>query len=97
MVDPQHHFSTSTLSVEKDLPDPEKSTLNGLDGANDIENGSGDEVQRVNEDVEKRPEKPASGAVIDWDGPDDPENPHNWSTGRKILHILPPAMISLTA
>ncbi len=97
MANPQQHSSTSTLSEEKDLPDAGKSTLDDLDGADDIEKGSGDDVPQGYEDVEKGPERSAPGPVTDWDGPKDPENPHNWSTGRKVLHILPPAMISLTA
>jgi hypothetical protein len=97
MADSQQHSLMSTLFVEKDLPDPEKSILDGLDGSDDIEKGSGDDVEKGNKDPEKGPERAAPAAVIDWDGPDDPENPHNWPIGKRILHILPPAMISLTA
>lgn len=25
--------------------------------------------------------------IVDWDGPDDPENPMNWPTWRKVLAI----------
>ena len=32
----------------------------------------------------------------DWDGPDDPENPHNWSTGKRIWHTVPPALLSFS-
>lgn len=31
--------------------------------------------------------------IVDWDGPDDPDNPRNWSKGRKILNI---ALVSLS-
>lgn len=32
--------------------------------------------------------------IVDWDGPDDPENPLNWSTSRKTASIV---IVSLTA
>ncbi|KAJ5728542.1 MFS transporter [Penicillium malachiteum] len=25
---------------------------------------------------------------VDWDGPDDPKNPRNWSSGKKLVHVL---------
>ncbi|KAE9968780.1 hypothetical protein EG328_007271 [Venturia inaequalis] len=28
----------------------------------------------------------------DWTGPDDPENPHNWSLGKRIYHTIPPGL-----
>ncbi|KAH8700399.1 major facilitator superfamily domain-containing protein [Talaromyces proteolyticus] len=31
--------------------------------------------------------------IVDWDGPEDPANPRNWSKGRKMLHII---LISLS-
>jgi hypothetical protein len=30
----------------------------------------------------------------DWTGPDDPENPHNWSLLKKIWHTIPPALFA---
>lgn len=32
--------------------------------------------------------------IDDWDGPDDPENPWNWSTGKRIYHTFIPASIA---
>jgi len=37
---------------------------------------------------------PLDPNVVDFDGPDDPENPLNWSTIRKTLSIV---TVSLTA
>lgn len=31
--------------------------------------------------------------IVDWDGPDDPANPYNWSNGRKMLNV---ALVSLS-
>jgi hypothetical protein len=33
--------------------------------------------------------------VVDWDGPNDPENPNNWSSTRKITATLTIALISI--
>lgn len=48
-------------------------------------------------DVEKTAEGAATGDVDDenvvwWDGPDDPENPFNWSSSKKVLTC---ALVSL--
>ncbi|KAI7235949.1 hypothetical protein KC343_g11394, partial [Hortaea werneckii] len=39
---------------------------------------------------------PASQFITaqDWTGPDDPENPHNWSLLKRCLHIFPIAFLS---
>lgn len=26
--------------------------------------------------------------VVDWEGPNDPENPRNWKKGLKLQHVL---------
>lgn len=31
-------------------------------------------------------------AALDWDGPNDKENPHNWSVGKKLFHSAVPAV-----
>ncbi|OJJ50402.1 hypothetical protein ASPZODRAFT_57741 [Penicilliopsis zonata CBS 506.65] len=43
-------------------------------------------------DVEKQPPA-ADPNVVDWDGPDDPENPRSWPKSRKMLNI---SLISLS-
>jgi len=43
------------------------------------------------EDIEKQITN-----INDWNGPDDPENPLNWSTAKRFYHILPPALMSFT-
>ncbi|OAL02054.1 MFS general substrate transporter [Phaeosphaeriaceae sp. SRC1lsM3a] len=34
---------------------------------------------------------PRSPNCNDWDGPDDPDNPHNWSMGKRAYHAVAPA------
>ena len=33
--------------------------------------------------------------IIDWDGPQDPENPHNWCERKRWAHVIVVALISL--
>jgi hypothetical protein len=37
-----------------------------------------------------------SAAALDWDGPDDPGNPHNWPKSKRIYHTIIPAAIAFT-
>jgi hypothetical protein len=101
MADSQPHSSTSTLSMDQDFPAMEKPVpsagdIYGEDESDGMERGDGGDIEKQNQDLEKRPSKRAPRA-LDWDGPDDPENPHNWPLGKKIMHIVTPAIISLTA
>lgn len=34
-------------------------------------------------------------STSDWDGPDDPRNPHNWSTPSRVYHTYIPSAIAL--
>lgn len=36
-------------------------------------------------------------APLDWNGPNDPENPINWPKWERCWHIVPPAIISFAA
>jgi hypothetical protein len=78
----------------------EKSNAGDIYGEDDSDGameGVGGDTEKQNQELEKGPSKHASPAVLDWDGPDDSENLHNWPMGEKIMHIIAPAVISLTA
>lgn len=52
----------------------------------------------ANGDLERgKEEQQAPPAVLDWDGPDDPENPMNWPKWKRHFHVVPPAVISFAA
>jgi hypothetical protein len=36
-------------------------------------------------------------AVVDWAGPDDPENPRNWTVSTKNLHVVMISLFTLNA
>jgi hypothetical protein len=100
MAESQMQASTSTLFVEQDVLEIEKPTAGDIYGEDDSDGaveGGGGNIEKKNQDLEKGPSKHTSPAVLDWDGPDDPENPHNWPIGKKVMHIIAPAVISLTA
>jgi hypothetical protein len=42
-------------------------------------------------------EPPLDPNVVDWDGPDDPEHPLNWSKGQKNLHLVIVSLFALAA
>lgn len=35
--------------------------------------------------------------IVDWDGPDDPENPLNWPSAKRNLHIALVSVFTLNA
>lgn len=39
------------------------------------------------EQGEKTMEQTRDPNIVDWDGPDDPENPLNWPIWKKCLHV----------
>ncbi|PMD15579.1 MFS multidrug transporter-like protein [Hyaloscypha hepaticicola] len=78
-------------------PRPSAGDIYGEDDSDGIERGVEADVGKGNQDLEKGPSSHTPPAQLDWDGPDDPGNPHNWLLGKKIMHIVVPAVISLTA
>ncbi|GKZ31290.1 hypothetical protein AbraIFM66950_011649 [Aspergillus brasiliensis] len=40
-------------------------------------------------------DNPSNSNIIDWDGPQDPENPHNWPEHKRWAHVIVVALISL--
>ena len=54
----------------------------------DLENGS-------SEPDAKQEEPPKDPNIVDWDGPDDPENPFNWTVKKKLGATMSIALITL--
>jgi hypothetical protein len=40
------------------------------------------------EENEKEIEEGVDKYLVDWDGPDDPKNPYNWSKGIRWAHVI---------
>jgi hypothetical protein len=47
------------------------------------------------EDKKVEPEKQKDPNLIEWDGPDDPENPMNWPTRKKWINTVTMGMMTL--
>lgn len=49
----------------------------------DVEKGTTGAHEKDGEQIEKQEPQALDPNIVDWDGPDDPENPLNWSSGVK--------------
>ncbi|KAK1058821.1 hypothetical protein LTR74_013136 [Friedmanniomyces endolithicus] len=96
-----HMRATDAHDLEKSDSIPDESTL----GAFKLGSSDNDSIRddRVPEDQEKalsqepsRPhhEPPPPTTAADWNGPDDPDNPLNWTMRKRALHIAPIAFLS---
>lgn len=45
--------------------------------------------------IQSSSQPPERSVVLDWDGPNDPDNPHLWSPAKKLYHISVPAILGL--
>lgn len=52
--------------------------------------GMDDAERAISEKTHPSPQESAEKAVtaVDWTGPDDPDNPENWSGGKKAFHVI---------
>ncbi|KAH7412074.1 major facilitator superfamily domain-containing protein [Phaeosphaeria sp. MPI-PUGE-AT-0046c] len=82
---PRHHKTISLCEREKADPSYEKNDINSL-----TESHQGDGVTTGDEESIKM-SLPRSLDCSDWDGPDDPDNPHNWPMSKRAYHCLAPA------
>lgn len=83
-MDTSHEsVATAPMSEEKDMPDIEKGYSNSGNEGSDNEKSD----ERAN----------LRYTAQDWDGPDDPGNPLNWSPWKRHYHIVPIAIISFSA
>jgi hypothetical protein len=42
-------------------------------------------------------EKERKDNIVDWDGPDDPQNPRNWAVWKRMAQVVLPSAFLLTA
>lgn len=47
------------------------------------------------EETNQKDDTPRDPNIVDWDGPDDPENPLNWTAKRKVTATVSIALITL--
>lgn len=59
----------------------------------DVERGPVTDIEK--EAIEQAAEEPRDPNIVSWDGPDDPENPLNWTKKRKVSATISIALITL--
>ncbi|KAF3398185.1 Efflux pump vrtL [Penicillium rolfsii] len=59
----------------------------------DVERGPTKDVEKL--DIEQVGDESRDPNIVDWDGPDDPENPLNWTKKRKVSATVSIALITL--
>lgn len=93
MASSHHSVATdatnSPVDLEKSvLPDAKIDHEEEGSEAPDLEKStSHDPPQETHAPEEKAPQNP-----LEWDGPDDPDNPMNWPLGKKIYHAVLPGL-----
>ena len=84
---------TSKQSSKEAMPEDTGSNLD-----RDIEKGdpAAPDNNEVDQGVKDKRQTKEENNVIGWDGPDDPENPQNWSRGKKLATTLFYATMTFT-
>lgn len=65
---------------------------NPNDGVGDLEKAMALPAQE--DDIPNKTDVTGTTKVDDWNGDDDPANPHNWSMASRIYHTIVPALFS---
>jgi hypothetical protein len=55
------------------------------------------EKQQSSEPDQTAIEQETKGNVVDWDGPDDPQNPRNWPAWKRMIQVFLATTFLLTA
>ena len=53
--------------------------------------------QQSSELLQATAEQETNNNVVDWDGPDDPQNPRNWPAGKRMIQVVLASAFLLTA
>ncbi|KAF2487690.1 synaptic vesicle transporter [Neohortaea acidophila] len=62
----------------------------------DVSSTMATKEEDVSSNNEERHDEQSRSNVVDWDGPDDPANPQNWSTTRKLLFTFSISLCTFT-
>lgn len=53
--------------------------------------------QKFSESNQAPVERETKDNIVDWDGPDDPENPRNWPSWKRMTQVILASAFLLTA
>lgn len=90
-------YFSETSSIDGSTPTPSNHEAQHIDDEKrsihdhlDVEKGPipSDEETTQQDDIPRDPN------IVDWDGPDDPENPLNWTAKRKVTATVSIALIT---
>lgn len=81
-----HNTSYIPSPVQSDGDFESSPTMSERRGSYDLEGGT-QKLPAAKTAVESPSEEAADPNIVSWDGPNDPENPVNWSTGLKCSSI----------
>jgi hypothetical protein len=93
-------MNASTMDKADDTIGTKSRPSTDSHASSDADASIGDvEKQSVHDSHEKSPtstdEKTTRDPnIVDWDGPDDPENPKNWATRKKVMAVGMASMIT---
>lgn len=90
-MDPEKPTTTSVITTGLENERPGSSPAEGLTekGIKDIESQSGELEQETSSQHDKY--------LVDWDGPDDQENPLNWTPKKKSANIAVLSCLTFTS
>lgn len=89
-MDAYSHYEGNTSVDLNDVSQPDEKTP-----GTDLESQSGtDKITSGTLDEEKE-KAPADPNIVDWDGPNDPDNPMNWTSSKKVAAIGIVSLITL--
>lgn len=96
MANPEHH-----VPDESSISDIEKGDMFQTKDEAEFPNEDQLHVSTIPSSEQEPIREDQVGATIpkqepnltDWDGPDDPENPQNWSMSTRIYHVGIPALL----
>jgi hypothetical protein len=88
------HSSVERLSADIEKAVVLQDTINGAsEHEHQLQDSGLSQEANSSQDVETKPPTPQQNtSVTDWNGPDDPDNPHNWSTWNRVYHATIPAL-----
>ena len=49
-------------------------------------------VKTIAQEEKGTPIPPPTSSITDWNGPDDPDNPHNWPMWLRVYHATAPGL-----
>lgn len=87
---------TASVPNTTDSPHSEMSTDAETDVEKRLDSNAGTVDTQQSSAAPVAPEKAIAPPPLDWDGPDDPENPFNWSLSKRVFHTLLTGLLSFS-